>query len=1055
MNVYGRHEEKSALDGVLQGAREGVGGALVLWGEPGIGKTALLEYAVSAASAVCAGAGVSAGSAASPGSGASSASGFTVLSCRGTRMETSVAFAALHQLLRPVTDRIGALPPPQAGALRGALGHSGEHPERPDRFLVGAATLTLLSELATEQQPLLIAVDDAQWLDEPTAECLAFLTRRLRTEPIALLLIGGHNPLATDGPWGHVPSLELTGLDDTAAECVVRASVPGVDAATLRRTLRLAGGNPLALRELPGLADLGDLIAGEGGTAVGPRLRRAFAARVDGLAAPTRTLLLVAAAEDRGDRDTVHAAAAALGVTDTAWQEALRSGLLRGDGEGLRFRALLIRAAVYDHAPPAQRRQAHRALADVLSGGVRAEPRDRDRAEPRDRHHGEQRDRHHAELGDRHDTGPHNRHHAEPGEPHHTDPHNRHHAEPGEPHDTDPHDRHHTAPGDRLHTDPHDPHHAPPDNPHHAPPDNRHRADPDDPYRAELRAWHRAAAVEGPDGEAAALLEDCARQALRRGGCASAARALRRSADLSPTPHDQGRRLALAARAAWEAGQTDGAHDLLDRAERRTSEEVVAGISGGLRGLIEGAHGDQENAHRLLLHDLRAVADRRRAVDLACVAIRAGWSAGSRNRQAEALRVLEELAAEGDLPEATLLPLLKEWWTTDSDTPATAPLTDEAVARLGAASWQLLPPAPLAVAWGAEAALAEAYRVKLTELRRTDAAGALVRTVPQTATLDIVRGHWPDATADAAETLRIAEETGADHAAAHCRTALAWLAALRGDEPAVAGLTTRTLALSVPRGMRALTAAAYWHRGTSALFAGRADDALDHLTRLTEPDHDAAHTTFALLAAADTAEAALRAGHPEEAHAPLRTLRTWADRTGAAWAHTAADRTAALLTPDTAEAEALFQRALDAPAAATRPLCHARTQLLYGEWLRRTRRHTAARPHLAEAAETFRRLGATPLLDRALTEEELTGQEVAGGQAPPAPSRSDPLLTPQEFRVTRLAAEGLTDQEIAAHLLISPRTVRHQLSAVLPKLGIAARADLAGVDLAHAPRRKG
>ncbi|MEV0445672.1 AAA family ATPase [Streptomyces spectabilis] len=903
MNVHGRHYEKAAFARVLREAREGTGAALVLWGDPGIGKTALLEHA------------------------AATATGFTTLACRGTRTAAPLAFAGLHTLLRPVADRIDALPAPQAAALRAALGRGGECP---DRFLIGVATLTLLSELATEQ-PLLITVDDAQWLDEPTAACLAFVARRVPGEPIALFLAVGHAAPAPGGPGDGGTVLEIGGLDDTAAEAVVRDAAPDADDETVRRALRAAHGNPLALSELPDV-DAGPLGVGSG-------LRRAAVARVERLAAATRTLLLVAAAEDRGDRHAVRAAAAALGVTEHAWQDALRSGLLHAEGDRVGFRAPLVRTVVYDHAPPAECRRVHRALADALTGED----------------------------------------------------------------------------------------------------------------RAALGAWHRAAAAEGPDDAVAAQLEDCARQARRHGGHASAVRALCRAAELSAAPHDKGRRLSLAARSAWDAGSARTARDLLDQAERCATEEVVAGISGGLRGLIAHAHGGQESAHRLLLRDLRAVADRGRAVELACVAVRAGWSAGSADRQAEALRVLERLATDGDLPEAALLPALKQWWDTERETSAAAPLTGEAVARLGAASWPLLPPAPLAVAWGEEAALADAHRARLGELRATDVTGALVRTAPHTAPLAIVRGHWARATADATEALRVAEETGADHAAAQCRLSLAWLAALRGDASTAAVLTDRAVERAVPRGARDLTAAAYWIRGQAALFAGRDAEALQWLHRLTEPGHDAAHPTLALLAAPDTAEAALRTGARADARAALRTLRAWAERTGADWARAAADRTAALLTADRGDAEALFRRALDASEAARRPFDHARTRLLYGTWLCRARRRTDARAQLADAADTFRRLGAAPLLERTLAAQERAGERMH--RPDPAPP-GEPALTPRERHVARLAAEGLTDREIAAQLLLSPRTVHRHVADVLAKTGVAARAELARVDLDEGPAPK-
>ncbi|XMN10354.1 AAA family ATPase [Streptomyces griseobrunneus] len=904
MTLYGRGKEVTELDNMLHAARKGVGAALMVWGEPGIGKSALLDSTTAAAA------------------------DFTVLSCRGTRMESGLAFAALHELLWPAVDLIDTLPAPQAAALHGALGHSGE---AADRFLIGVATLTLLSELAGEK-PVLITVDDAELLDGPTAECLSFVVRRLRTEPIALLLAGDSDP-ATDGRWELLPGLELTPLPDTDAGDLVRHHRPGADETDVYRTVRLAAGNPLALRELPFARETAGEV-GEAGDAtervpVGPRLRRAFGVRAAQLSPCAQTVLLVAAVEDLGDHRTVREAATALGAGPAAWDEAMRSGLLLVADGRVRFRTPLLAAVVYEQAPFAQRQPAHRALAQALQG-----------------------------------------------------------------------------------------------------------ADGTD-----LRAWHLAAAADTADEEVAALLEHCARNGWTRGGYASAARALCRAAELSPVPTDAARRYALGALATWGDGQVGAARELLDRADRLSDAETVVRESEGLRGIIEFAHGDQAEAHRMLLHATRSVSDPEKAVQLACLAVRAGWSGGSTERQAEALHRLEELAGDARAAEAELLPMIRNWWGDGPGPGMTAP-ADEAFAQLTKASWQLIPPAPLAVAWGVEQPLARAYQKELEVLRRTGEVSPLVLTVPQTATIDIVLGRWTEAAANATETLHMAQEIGADHAASQCRNTLAWLAALRGDESSVAELTSRTLELSVPRGGRALTAAAYWNRGMAALFAGRAQDALEILLRLAEPGHRAAHTTFALLAAADTVEAASSASRPEDGADALRCLKNWAEHTGAAWAVAAAWRGQALLAEG--DAEDLFVRALTVPGAAQHPFAHARTRLLYGEWLRRARRRTDARVQLAEAAEVFQRLGAAPLLARSLHEQELTGQRLRRSE--PDRDSLEPLLTPQELRVAKLAADGLTNREIAAQLLISPRTVGHHLSNVFPKLGIVARAELARVD---------
>ncbi|WP_179382020.1 ATP-binding protein, partial [Streptomyces sp. SA15] len=337
MDLYGRCQEQAALDRILDGARQGDGATLVLWGDPGIGKTALLEYVAESAAA-----------------------DFTVLRCAGTRLESGLTFAALHELLWPVTERISTLLQSQANALNGALGTSSDVA---DRFLIGVAVVTLVGELA-EERPLLIIADDAQWLDEPSAQCLAFVARRLRDEPVVMLLTGHDDPV--DGPWEKLAAMEVRELGDEDARLLARSVAPHADESVIRRTIHAAAGNPLALQELPTSVAAGDIsthpLADEQ-VAVGPRLRRAFRARIERLSAPARTALLLAAADDRSDRNTMCQAGDVLGLDAVAWDEALHSGLLteRSDGR-IRFRHQLMAAVVYEEAPPANRQAVHHAL---------------------------------------------------------------------------------------------------------------------------------------------------------------------------------------------------------------------------------------------------------------------------------------------------------------------------------------------------------------------------------------------------------------------------------------------------------------------------------------------------------------------------------------------------------------------------------------------------------------------------------------------------------------------------------------------------------------------
>jgi DNA-binding CsgD family transcriptional regulator len=884
--LHGRGRERDRLADVLDGARRGAGEALVLWGGPGIGKSALLA------------------------AGTADSADFTVLAGGGSRSEAGFTFAGLHQLLTPVAGRIAGLPGPQGAALLAAFGQ--EHGPA-DPFLVGTAVCTLVSELAG-QRPVLVAVDDVHWLDEASARCLAFVARRLRNTRIAMVLVTRDDP--DIGVWHGLPTLRLRGLDDTAAYSLAASS--GLDRTSIRQVVRLAGGNPLALRQLPlTLRTVERPLPGDR-LPVGSRLCAAFASTLDGLAAETRDLLLLIAAADGITRQALRGAGAALGVAAATWEEVSRSDLLDTRGGHVLFRQPLLAAVVYELAPLSARRTAHRVLADVVA-----------------------------------------------------------------------------AQGFE-----------------------------------DLRRWHLAAAAEYADEELAQLLEDSADQSWTRGACVTAARMLRRAVELTPVPVDAARRAARAARAAWEAGEVDVARDLLRCAERLCGSTAAAELADGLRGLIEFAHRDQELAHRYLTRDLPNASDPGTALELGVTAVRAGWSAGRPELQAEALR---QLTARAD-PE--LVPLLNSWWG-DGGSAAAA----DGVERLAALSWRLVPPAPLSVAWGREQGLSVALRRRIVELRGTEAVTDLAAFLAQTVTLDIAQGNWNRAAAAAAEGLALAERIGAEHVSSQCRNCLGWLAAARGDEQFVTAAAARTMELAVPCGVRALAAAATWNVGMSALFAGRGEEALQHLLRLAEPEQDVAHPTFALLAAVDTIEAAAHAGQPEAAGPITRTVRDWAARTNASWALAAVHLADALSGSGPASEDA-FRRALSVPGAASRPFAHARTQLLYGEWLRRARRRTEARAHLAEAAVTFRQLNAAPLLERAESEQDLTGRRSREGDCLPTG------LTAQELRVARMAGTGLTNREIAAQLLISPRTVGHHLANVFPKLGITSRAELNGIRLA-------
>ena len=335
--LAGRGSECARLDQPLEDARLGRSGVLVLRGEPGIGKSALLEYA------------------------AERADGCRVLRASGVEWEMELPFAGVHQLCAELLDRRDRLPAPQAGALATAFGLSAG-PE-PDRFLIGLAVLSLLSEAATEQ-PLICLVDDVQWLDRSSAQVLAFVARRLVAESVVLLFAerepGGLEELA------GLPELMLRGLPDPAARPLLMSAISApLDERVRDRILAEARGNPLALLELPRAASPGGLVGGFGlpsAVSLPARIEASFQDRVQQLPAATQRLLLVAAADPTGEPVLLARAAATLGLPIEALAAAEAAGLVEL-GLQVAFRHPLLRSAVYRAAPMDGRRAAHRALA--------------------------------------------------------------------------------------------------------------------------------------------------------------------------------------------------------------------------------------------------------------------------------------------------------------------------------------------------------------------------------------------------------------------------------------------------------------------------------------------------------------------------------------------------------------------------------------------------------------------------------------------------------------------------------------------------------------------
>ena len=335
--LVGRRREREALNSLVDAVRGGESRVLVLRGEPGVGKTALLEH-IRARAVGC-----------------------RVVGAAGVQAEMELPFAGLHQLIAPMLDRAGRLPAPQRGALLTAFGISSGRP--PDRLLVGLAVLSLLSDVA-EEEPLCCFIDDVQWLDRASVQVLALVGRRLGAESVGMVFASRTPSEQLAG----LPELVIEGLTEREAVMLLDSVLTApLDARVRDRVVAETGGNPLALLELFRGLTAADLAGGFGlpsAVPVATSIEEEFRARLDALPAETRTLLLVAAADPVGEPALVWRGAFSLGVTPGAALPATEAGLVQ-IGTTVRFRHPLVRSAAYRSAPAEDRLVAHRALSEA------------------------------------------------------------------------------------------------------------------------------------------------------------------------------------------------------------------------------------------------------------------------------------------------------------------------------------------------------------------------------------------------------------------------------------------------------------------------------------------------------------------------------------------------------------------------------------------------------------------------------------------------------------------------------------------------------------------
>ncbi len=898
--LLGRELECAAIGRLLDEARDGASGGLLLRGEPGIGKTALVGYAVE------------------------QATGMLVVRAQGVQSETEVAFGGLLEVTRPLLARIDELPARQAAALRAALALDIGPP--PDRLTVGAATLSLLAA-AAEETPLLVALDDAHWLDAESAEALGFAVRRLHAERVAVVVATRIGEGREFDPSG-LGEIDLSGLSQEAAGELLAASGVASDDA-VARFHAATGGNPLALLELPrwlGRVDTAATGAVEEPVRVGEQLEAAFAARAEALGASSREALLVLAASSTDDAASIAAGLDAAGLSTDQLGPAEDAGLIRITMATIRFRHPLVRSALYHGAAPSARRAAHSALAVAL--------------------------------------------------------------------------------------------------------------DERDP---EAAAWHRAAAATGPDAGAADALEETGDRSADRGASAASSAAYEASARLSTGEPERVRRLSLAGRQAWLAGQIARARGLVDEATSACDDDGLRAELLYLGGEIEQFTGQPAVAHRMLLEaaGLAALRDPTRAALMLGEAADACLHLDDQAYDAT-ITALDALV----LPAGGLGEFRRQMATSQSEShyglDSHATHARSAIQMVEREAIELRSPVDLIWAGRAHWILGEyGACVRFGEAAvagaRESAPGLLPEALRLVATSSRAMGRWNAASTAASEGVELARALG--QGMIHCALAalLAAIAAARGQAAACHGHAEEAIRLADELGLGVYRLRAERALALLALGSGRLDEAIDALTRIDRAVADSGNREFFISPAPDLIEALVRADRADDAQPILRGLE--AVTSPEAGEVAIVGRCRALLIGD--GFDAIFEQSIANHAKWDNPFEGARTELCFGERLRRARRRREAREHLRSAAATFERLAAEPWAARAATELRATGETVRRRDR-----TADEELTPQELQIALHAAEGESNREIGAALFLSPRTVEFHLTRVYRKLNIHSRAEL-------------
>jgi DNA-binding CsgD family transcriptional regulator len=914
--LVGRAAEGTGLRRRLARARRGKGGATLIIGEPGVGKTALIREVFAPARAM------------------------KVLHAVGVESEASLGFSVLAELCRPLLGLLERIPERQAAALSGALALGPVAPLDP--FAAYAGALSLLAA-AAERQPLLVCVDDAHWMDVESARALAFCARRIYAEPILMVLAAREGePLPFPSEAFEV--LALGGLDaggSAALLAVVRGGA--VEAKVSERLHAATAGNPLALIELVSLLSEAQLSAGaalEEPLPVGAGIERLFWRQIARQPAAVQSALLVAAASDSGSVEEVARALPAVGLSIDELEVAEAAGLVNISKGRLEFKHPLLRSVVYRAAAARDRRAVHRALAETISG---------------------------------HDA--------------------------------------------RL-----------------------------------RRAWHRARATPGTDESVARELEQAGTQMAARTGYAAAASALERAAELSEDDEPRARRLLAAANAACLAGMLDGAAQAARGALGRSDDPRLQAECTRLLANLELYAGDVLAAHRMLVEAAERIApfDPAREAQLLIDATLGLCNAGEVRSARQAAERAHQRASEiGGGVEVLARKWLGGTLILNGEGPLGYQLMSEGLEREAQHGADL--ENQLFEQVGALCAMTvedydRARRISQRLVSALRAAGALTPlpyTLAALSELEFRTGNWAAALANASEAVTIAEETGQGGTAAFSLVSLARVEAAIGREQAAREHADRGLMLGEQAGAGSIPTYARAALGLLELGLSRPEYAREQLAPLPELTRRQGLAEPGVVCwQPDWIEANVRLGELESAQQALARLELEARTVKRTWALAAAARYRGLIAPDH-QFDGQFAKALNWHQLTPTPFDRARTQLCYGERLRRTGQRRRAREQLQQALETFHRLGAGPWARQAQNELSATGAtrtRAAHAHTAPPPQQ---LLTAQELQVALTVAEGKSNKEAAAALFLSPKTIEFHLGHIYSKLDLHTRTQLA------------